>query len=89
MQCGECLSVCDYYAIYPQEKQAEEDAARRADAERKQKEQEEAQKRQEAEAKERARQSEEWRKKYETEKAQKEMVVNDELERLKKELGKQ
>ncbi|MDQ5966694.1 MAG: hypothetical protein QG625_2849 [Cyanobacteriota bacterium erpe_2018_sw_39hr_WHONDRS-SW48-000098_B_bin.30] len=72
MQCGECLSACDYYSLFPLEKQAEEEARQR----------------QEAEAKERARQAEETRKKYEAEKAQMDMAVDDELEQLKKKMGK-
>ncbi|MBP6350090.1 MAG: hypothetical protein KA392_11170 [Candidatus Obscuribacter sp.] len=88
MQCGECLSACDYYSLFPLEKQAEEEAARKAEAERRQRQEEEARQRQEAEAKERARQAEETRKKYEAEKAQMDMAVDDELEQLKKKMGK-
>jgi len=88
MQCGECLGVCDYYSLYPEEKQAEEEAARKTEVERKQREQEEMQKRQEAEAKERARQQEESRKKYEADKARKDQEIDDELVQMKKKLGK-
>ncbi len=88
MQCGECLGVCDCYSVYPEDKLAEEEAARQAELERKKREQEEAQKRQEAEAKERARQQEEARKKYESEKARKDQEVDDELAQMKKKLGK-
>lgn len=88
MQCGECLSACDYYSLFPLEKQAEEEAARKAEAERKQRQEEQARQRQEAEARERARQAEETRKKYEAEKAQMDMAVDDELEQLKKKMGK-
>lgn len=88
MQCGECLGVCDYYSVYPEEKIAEEEAARQAELERKKREQEEAQKRQEAEAKEHARQQEEARQKYESEKARKDQEVDDELAQMKKKLGK-
>lgn len=88
MQCGECLSACDYYSLFPLEKQAEEEAARKAEAERRQRQEEEARQRKEAEAREQARQAEETRRKYEAEKAQMDMAVDDELEQLKKKMGK-
>jgi hypothetical protein len=88
MQCGECLAVCDYYSLYPEEKLAEEEAARAAEEARRKREQEETQKRQEAEAKESARQQEESRKKYEAEKVRKDQEVDDELAQMKKKLGK-
>jgi Na+-translocating ferredoxin:NAD+ oxidoreductase RnfC subunit len=84
MQCGECLGVCDYYQVFPDEKAREEAAAtaqkqEQAEAEAKRKqEQEEARKRQEETA----------RKKYEEEQKLKDEALNDELQQLKRKLGK-
>lgn len=88
MQCGECLGACDYYAVYPAEKLAEEEAARQAALEKKQREQDELRKQQAAAAKEQARQQEAARQKYEADKARKDQEVDDELAQMKKKLGK-
>lgn len=95
LQCGACLSVCDYYEIFPQEKLAEE----AAEAERKRKKEEQIAKerrekaeseirRQQAEAQERARVEHEENLRRMRAKAEREAAVDDELAKLKKQMGK-
>lgn len=84
MQCGECLAVCNYYDIFPENPEATE----KAEAERKQHEAEaELKKQQEAEL-QRKRQLEAEAKKREEERLRKESQVDDELAELKRKLGK-
>lgn len=87
MQCGECLATCDYYEMFPGEKEEEEKQA----AEKKQKELQheqelEAKKKAEEEA-ERKRKEEIACKKREEEKKAKDAAIEDELEALKKSMG--
>lgn len=84
MQCGECLGICDYYEVFPEEKAKKdiEEAQKRqqeAAAQAKKKAEEEAERVrvEEQEAKRRA----DDRKKLEAE-------VEDELAQLKRKLGK-
>ncbi len=106
MQCGECLAVCDFYDVYPEEKEAQEEAeAERKQKEKDQKQQAEMHKRQQQEqqaaaakqreADERQRLEEEQRKaeeiaqiKREAQRKEQEIKVDDDLAKLKRDLGK-
>ena len=87
MQCGECLGVCDYYTLFPDEKKADEEAAIKAEAERKAREQKAAAEDQAKAEKELARQEEIANKAREAERARKDKQLDDELEKLKKKMG--
>jgi len=88
LQCGECLGVCDYYEIFPEEKgQKEAESAAAAEA-KKQKELQEQAKRDQAAAEERKRQEDLDHKKWQEEEKRKEGEVLDELEELKRKMGK-
>jgi hypothetical protein len=84
MQCGECLQVCDYYAVFPQEKAA----AEKADAERKAKAADEERKQQQAAEQERLKREQEYLQQKKQERARMDAQVEDELAQLKKKLGK-
>lgn len=95
LQCGACLSVCDYYEIFPAEKQA----AEAAEAARKKKKEEQAAReriqkaeedlrRQRAAEQERARLEHEHNQRLMRAKAEKEAAVDDELAKLKKQMGR-
>jgi Fe-S-cluster-containing hydrogenase component 2 len=84
LQCGECLGVCDYYQVFPDEKAL----AEQAEAAQKQKLQEaEAKRKQEAEQVQQH-QHELESQKREEERKRKELEVEDELQQLKRKLGK-
>jgi hypothetical protein len=84
MQCGECLAACDYYYVFPKEKEAEEKAV----AERQRREAEaEAKRRDQEEAARKAREEAEIRRREEQRRAD-EAKVDDELAALKHKLGK-
>jgi hypothetical protein len=84
MQCSECLQVCDYYAVFPQEKAA----AEKAEVERKAKAVEEERKQQQAAEQERLKQEQDYLQKKKEERARIDAQVDDELAQLKKKLGK-
>jgi hypothetical protein len=84
MQCGECLAVCDYYEIFPNEK----GLAEQAEVERKQKEVEAETKRKLAAAQEQQLKLQAEQKEREETRRRNELEVDDELAKLKKKLGK-
>ncbi|MBX9667775.1 MAG: hypothetical protein K2X93_09165, partial [Candidatus Obscuribacterales bacterium] len=87
MQCGECLAICDYYSLYPEEKKAAEEKLAREDLERKEREQKVAAEKQAEEEKERARQAALDQKSRAAEAARKDKELDDELEKLKRKMG--
>jgi|SRR5579883_815277 len=88
MQCGECLGVCQYYEMFPDEARAEEQALTQARNEMNERQIAEEAKRKEQEENERRRQEEKERKLREQEKKRKDEELDAELEKLKKKLGK-
>jgi hypothetical protein len=84
MQCNECLAVCDYYALFPEAKSQEE----QIEVKRKQVETEAEAKRIKAEDAARQKQEELDNKKREQGRVRKSKEIDDELEQLKKKLGK-
>lgn len=95
LQCGDCLAVCDYYEIFPDEKMAEEKAeaerklkAAEAEAKKKQHEVEQEQKRRQAQQEQAEREMKEELLRREKERDRKAAEVNDELAKLKKQMGK-
>lgn len=88
MQCGECLGVCDYYQMFPNEKKNDHEAAEKAQREMKERQHAEELKQKEKEAAERKKQEEIDRKRREEEQKRKDKDIDNELENLKKRLGK-
>jgi len=96
MQCGECLAVCDYYEMFPEEKAQEAQfleeqkrkqlEAKAAEEEKRKLEEQKELKKQEDE---RLRLADIEAKRRAAERVQKEKVVDDELAALKKQLGKE
>lgn len=88
MQCGECLYVSDFYEVYPEEKQKEEEARAKLEADRLKAENEAKQKALEEQARQEA-VARKAREAAEKEAKQKmDQQVDDELEALKRKLGK-
>jgi Na+-translocating ferredoxin:NAD+ oxidoreductase RnfC subunit len=88
MQCGECQGVCDYFEMFPHEKEAFEAAQAKAAKEAHDRQKAEEQRKREATERELKRQEEEAHKRREQEQKRKDQEVNSELEALKKKLGK-
>ncbi len=84
MQCNECLAVCDFYQLFPDAKSHEE----QTEVKRKQEESEAEAKRKKADAAARQKQEELDNKKREQERVRKSKEIDNELEALKKKLGK-
>lgn len=88
MQCGECLGVCDYYQLYPHEKQEEQEAAEKAQKEMMERQAaEDAKRRAQEEAEQKKQDAIELKRRAEEQK-RKDKEVDDELEKIKKKLGK-
>ncbi len=96
MQCGDCLGVCDFYDVFPEERESEakhkeelklkEAEAKAAELEKRKADEEKEAKRLEAE---RARQEQLENERRAQERERKAKAVDDELSALKKKLGKE
>ena len=80
MQCGECLGVCDYFEIFPQERGLEE----QLDAERKRKQAEVETQRKLNEEREKRLKEQAAQEQREKDRRRREMEVDDELAKLKR-----